>query len=627
MSDFIHLETRFLEINENEHLSNAFTREHYPLNSIPTNCILDKTLPGLGATYSEIFAERCSIIIEPNIPVIQGKVSAHKELLGVYEGCNKNTIKTYLQNKTIKHKKILCTPEGYVKVRNIALDIEIDLYKEYFCLYDECEKITQDIDYRDTISLPMNDFFSFENKAFVSATPLKMRNPEFKKQGFFRLEVKPTYEYRKELKLITTNSYERSIIKQMNELKDSECICVFMNSTNGINKLVNLLESQEIEDYKVFCSRKSEIKFKEKEIQKSHESLNFPLAKYNFFTSRFFSAVDIYTEKQPDIIIITDLMEAKHSMIDPFTNAIQIYGRFRNTFIDGGKFKSLTHISNYGNVGSVFSESDIENYINTSKETYEQLKLNITNADNEGSRKSLEDSLNGCAYNKFINEDGSLNYFKVDNFYDDERIRGYYQAPNSLHAAYEETNHIIPTHSDIIYFVSDEEKLKYKRQKSTTEQRKILIKKLNALSHSIEITPEEFERAKADYLSIGNREMQKETKYTIDAYERLGSENIIAVNFYKDRIDNLLKKKKKETNQKDMFSKKVCDAILNRFPQNNTYKKDELIDGFYEIFRNYGIDAKVNLNTIRKYYGADELKGKKVGFIKLHLFQPDNEFN
>lgn len=627
MSDFIHLETQFLEINEGEKLTKAFKKKHYKLNAIPTNCILDKTLPGLGATHSEIYAKRDSIIIEPNVPVIEGKISANKDLLGVYEGCNKSTIRTYLQNKKIKHKKILCTPEGYVKVRNIALDMEVNLYKDYFCLYDECEKITQDIDYRDTISLPMNDFFLFKGKAFVSATPLEMRNPEFQSQEFFRLKVEPTYEYRKELKLITTNSYERSILEQFDKYKDSECVCLFMNSTNGINKLVNLLEEQEIKDYKVFCSKKSEIKFKEKEIHKSYESLNFPLAKYNFFTSRFFSAVDIHTDKQPDIIIITDLMEAKHSMIDPFTNAIQIYGRFRNTFTDGRKFKSLTHISNYGNVGSVFSKSKIESYITTSKETYEQLKLNIADVDNEGSRKSLEDSLNGCAYNKFIDEDGSLNYFKVDNFYDDERIRGYYQTPDNLVAAYNNTNHIKPIHSDILYLVSDEEKLKYKKQKSTTEQRKILIKKLDALSHSTEITPEEFERAKADYLSIGNREMQEETRYTIEAYERLGSEKIKVVNFYKNKIDSLLKKENKESNHKKMFSKKVRNAIITKFPENRTYKKDELFNGFKEIYKNYGIEAKVNINTIEKYYGVRPLGGKNKELIRLDLFEPDFEYD
>jgi hypothetical protein len=182
MNDFIHLETKYLKIDEGKYLSDAYYEDGTIFNLIPTNCIFDKTLPGLGATYSEIEIEanrksnkkstRNSIIIEPNIPVIVGKVSNNKDLLGVYEGCKDLKIKNYLLNPKIVHKKILCTPEGYMRVKRIALYNEIDLYKDYFCLYDECEKITQDIDYRDQISLPMNDFFLFENKAFVSATPL-----------------------------------------------------------------------------------------------------------------------------------------------------------------------------------------------------------------------------------------------------------------------------------------------------------------------------------------------------------------------------------------------------------------------------------------------------------------------
>jgi hypothetical protein len=90
MNNFIHLETRFIEINEKEHLTDVFKREQYSQNYIPANCILDKTLPALGATYSEIIAKRNSIIIEPNIPVIDGKVNDHTYLLGVYEGCKES---------------------------------------------------------------------------------------------------------------------------------------------------------------------------------------------------------------------------------------------------------------------------------------------------------------------------------------------------------------------------------------------------------------------------------------------------------------------------------------------------------------------------------------------------------
>lgn len=42
------------------------------LPMIPTNTILYKKLTGLGATYGELKANRNSIIIEPNKPVISG---------------------------------------------------------------------------------------------------------------------------------------------------------------------------------------------------------------------------------------------------------------------------------------------------------------------------------------------------------------------------------------------------------------------------------------------------------------------------------------------------------------------------------------------------------------------------
>src|SRR4051812_27812030 len=49
------------------------------LNPIPTNYIIDKVLPGLGATYSELTAKRNSILILPNVSTIKGKHEQHKD--------------------------------------------------------------------------------------------------------------------------------------------------------------------------------------------------------------------------------------------------------------------------------------------------------------------------------------------------------------------------------------------------------------------------------------------------------------------------------------------------------------------------------------------------------------------
>ena len=68
-----------LDIRKGEYLSDALRR--HGKENIPTRVILNKVLPGLGATYCEIMSPRSSIIIEPNVPVIVGKMEKHKNLL------------------------------------------------------------------------------------------------------------------------------------------------------------------------------------------------------------------------------------------------------------------------------------------------------------------------------------------------------------------------------------------------------------------------------------------------------------------------------------------------------------------------------------------------------------------
>ena len=222
-------------IKKGEWLLDALKRIGYDM--IPTNTILDKTLTGLGATHSEIHSERNSIIIEPNVPVILGKLNNNDNLEAVYEKCTPYVIKKYLQ-MDISFKKILTTPESFKKIREAAQSLGIDIYKQYFCLFDECEKITQDIDYRRKITQPIYDFFLFENKAFVSATPLPISHKEFEKQNFQKIKIMPQYDYKKDLDLIVTNCYYKRLRKVLEGMKDSKYICIFFNVTDGINEII-----------------------------------------------------------------------------------------------------------------------------------------------------------------------------------------------------------------------------------------------------------------------------------------------------------------------------------------------------------------------------------------------------
>lgn len=347
---------------------NKYLTEVLPM--IPTNTILNKTLTGLGATYGELKADRHSIIIEPNVPVIVGKIKdpKHKNSFGVYEGIYSDDVVEYLEKNKGYHK-ILTTPESFNKVKDAFFEVGINIYEESFLLFDECERIIQDVCYRQDIALPIDDFFRFENKAMVSATPLRFSDPRFEEQGFEILEIRPTYDYKRDFNLLVTNNILGALQKTIGFLEEQDKkICIFLNSTDTTDAIIKQLHIEK--ESSVFCSSKSVLKLNERKFNHAYDQWTAKrMKKYNFFTSRFYSAVDIELEDTVDLIMISDIFYAEHSMIDPNTEAPQIIGRFRNGV------NRIFHITNLNENISIKAKDDIEMYLKCSEDIYSKIKI------------------------------------------------------------------------------------------------------------------------------------------------------------------------------------------------------------------------------------------------------------
>jgi hypothetical protein len=297
----------------------------------------------------EITAKRHSIIIEPNVPVIIGKVLQHPECFGVYKGVKEKSITRYFQSTAHEHKKFITTPESFYKIQKVAWELEINLYDTYFCLFDECEKIAQDYDYRETIAYPITHFYNFKNKAFVSATPHGMANQLLERQGFSVLKVIPdNFDHKVDMELITTNTIYKTIKEKIQTLTDSgsQSIFIFFNSIRGIKTLIDTLELN-FEDCTIFCSDSRVNELKTNEYQVETVINDQTITKFNFITSRYYSAVDFNLRVCPDIILVTNQKIAIHSRIDPLSEAIQIQGRFRKIQPNGKRFNSLCHITDF----------------------------------------------------------------------------------------------------------------------------------------------------------------------------------------------------------------------------------------------------------------------------------------
>lgn len=581
------MQTEELKVYKGEWLTDALKRQGY--DNIPSNVILDKTLTGLGATHTELISNRNSIIIEPNVPVIIGKTKDNPDWLAVWEKCTLSKVEKYLQS-TNKRKKLICTPESFSKIRKAANNLSLNIYTDYFCLMDECEKFIQDVDFRKRITQPVYDFFQFQQKAFVSATPLEMGEKELENQNFRILKIAPEYDYKKNLELIVTNSYDKTVIRKLNDLQDSPCVCIFINSSNGINKIIN---SFKLTDYKVFCSNKSVNKLKEREFENVYEMLE-PLAKYNFFTCRFFSALDIKLKVKPDVLILTDLNEAIYTMVDPFTEVIQIQGRFRNGF------NSLTHISNVKIDLDIMSKEAIDSMIEEFEITHSSLKNRLEQATDVYRGQAISQDMKAVKYADLLDEQGNINYFSVDNLYNEERVKGYYKTKESLFNAYNATNHFNVTDASVIEPLGGDDLLMLRKAKTDIEKRRLLTEQLSKLY---------LDQDKVDipfYLDILRKEDQG--AYTIDAFQKIGKEGLDKAEYKKRAIDKAVKEYDKKIHR---FLPEVIKDIQREFDLNVWIEKEEIRERLEMIYKRHNILYNVKLNTIEDYFWTDDTHTKK----------------
>ena len=528
------------------------------LPEIPTNTILYKKLTGLGATYGELKADRDSIILEPNVPVIKGKCKdpkhAKDNLMGVYENVTVDSIVKYLQASKEKHIKLLSTPESFSKIKAAFEEIDRDIYSTCYLLFDECHKIVKDVDYRENITLPFDDFFMFENKGLVSATPLDFTDPRFFKQKFQIMEVQPNFEYAQPLNLYHTNNVLQELKKRIGNIEKP--IFLFINSTETIYSIMNKLDI--LEQSTVFCAYNSVKNLKDKKFSQAYSDWDAAkMNKYNFLTSRFFNALDIELDFQPEVFIVTDVTIATQSIIDPFTDTIQIIGRFRNGIT------SVSHITNTDYKFQVRSKKQLQFRINVFEETYKTLKAYYDNATSDELRDAVKAILNNHPLTPLLNIDGTKNWFKIDNYMAENLVQGYYNCFDELVKNYKECKSFKLNYESTAYKLSDTERLKRENKSlSIKAKRREIVEQLEIL--------------KGDETSIAmehKRELIRTDAFIVQAYDELGKAKIEELKYSQPKIREAMILKKYNENR---TGTEFIEMVKNRFKAGQSYELSQI---------------------------------------------------
>lgn len=602
---------------------------------IEPNTILCKFLTGIGATHLEITAPRHSILIEPNIPPIKGKCADPKysgyNLFGVIQKVSVDDVSSYL-DKTLhskKYIKILTTPESFSKVKAAFEDCGIDLYSTCFLLMDECHKFIQDMDYRENITLPVDDFFCFNNKAFVSATPIIPSDPRFDEQRFTFVKVMPNYikgrpltevyhfpdkateELYKDMtttvgipltelnheKLKVTQVYTNNVleaVKKWIKIKEdndeanatSHPFCFFINSTNIIHQLIVKLEIQDRST--VFCAEKSVKKLQESGFKNAFEDWSIEhINTYMFFTSRFFTALDIEMDVAPHLVFVSAPLIANSTMIDPVTDVRQAIGRFRNGIADAA------HIANVSK--DAFPDrniDEIKEYITAMRGAYDTINTLYKDATNEIVKEAYKSALNALPYNRFI-RNGQKDYFAIDNYIHQEIVRSCYHSQANLSDRYAAAGCFETCWTEKFYFqYNDSERLSLHQEgKSKRRIRMEIVAILDKLSK------EEDSEAKKSQLA----ELRQKDAFIVDAYTLIGKEEIEQCKYYPKRIREAIILRKKNGTE-------VVQLIKNTFVVNQRYTLKYIKNELNRIYKDLNIqgEKRVTAQTIKDYFIVDD---------------------
>lgn len=327
--------TETIYLNEGDKINVAFP------NGLPSNSNIDKGECGNWMTSGELKANRCTIIVNPQVATIISKkqwcLEANQQIniLAICDEENYN-IAEFLSN-SIPIKKILVTPESFPKlmIEATKLGLAETLYNDWFCLLDESHCFASE-PYRDNILAPFNYFFKFKKKAMGSATPFDYQDSRIQAMQKYKL-VYPNK--RGTVKILHSNKPQNTLQQMIKQNTFAGNVHIFLNSVTAINKIISKLEISDVNIYCADSERNRGVMMQNGKYFK-RQPLNGEYAKYNFYTCRYIEGWDLIDFPNATMIFLTDT-SIKHSMLSIAIKGVQCIGRLRNVTP-----KEIFHITN-----------------------------------------------------------------------------------------------------------------------------------------------------------------------------------------------------------------------------------------------------------------------------------------
>ncbi len=333
--------------------------------------IVDKKIPGIGATTLEINSKRNSIIVFPTKALAYGKHSKHpntlyvgSEIKGQNEKVTNQQIEEYLAKDG--YKKLLVVADSLGRL----LGIIGKNYRDYFLMIDEVDVLQTDNNFRPQLENVIDYYLIFppKNRCMVTATMKEFSNPHLKTEC--RFPITWQYNTHRNIDLLHTDNITQAVIEKVIS-HPKEKVFIAYNSILQIRNIIASLDEETRKECAILCSEASIKEAGEYFVPKLGDNDTLP-ARINFATCCYFTGIDI--EDSYHLITVSDVRRS-HSMLT-LDRMTQIHGRCRK--VNG----ILSETIIYNTLGYVSVMESMDSYAITLLHKAKKVLKVIESADN-----------------------------------------------------------------------------------------------------------------------------------------------------------------------------------------------------------------------------------------------------
>ena len=305
------------------------------------NGILNKEIPGCGATTVALTDEHKTIICRPRNELLKNKHEQYPDPLLVIGGVDTKEIETYLQ--TAELPKILVSYDSVYKLIGC-----IKYKSDWRVVVDEFQCLLADSSFKSEIELHfLDNSRSFPYVTFLSATPILDKYLEqidhFKDMNYYQLDweekdIVRVYRERTknpinaalEIVRYYQNGNYPSVYVNGERIYSKECV-IFLNSVNNI---VNIIKQTELkpEEVNIIVGNSEDNDRQIARIGEGFKRGRIPLKgethkKFTFCTSTAYAGCDFYSTNAATFVISD--CNRPNTAVDIATELVQIAGRQR----------------------------------------------------------------------------------------------------------------------------------------------------------------------------------------------------------------------------------------------------------------------------------------------------------